>query len=549
MVTIKSVTSPLKGGVDYTIGKNTLLVGPNGSGKTSVLQALKLATLGSVDDQDGSDDVKQTAAIARLFPPGVDLSSVVVFSNGAKSCWSSVRKGGKKPSFTRPVMGTVEGPGGEAAPTVVFPFREYKGLLSSSAQAVRSWMEARVVGDWTHDMLLDLLPPNLHDQGRALLRYQEPSSPLALALHFKKLARSIRMGATKQEKVAAQLVEGAQLPMTARDVEEYQLAVSSLEAEITKHMQSGAIDPKTHEVLKSAAVRFEKEVKSQEEALQAMRDNAREVDPIAQAAPTMVRLIKEHTAVITHLGASPTEDCYLCLRSGGNINEAMKKWSSLAPKNGEPTAEQVKHAIIQLASTRERLQRTKIRASMPVVDLTAQREELRRLSELLGANAAVEKVWSNAEAVTRQVAFDRSHADEMAAVANVWEKQGNLLLLRSMGEYEAGVSAFLPEGESFKFDQTSGRFLLCGNGLERSSLSGAEMVRLLLALMAFERGSSGDSTLYVLDAEDRGWDPDTLSSVMKAIAPVPAQVILMSTVGPRPHRAVDKNWTIISTGG
>jgi energy-coupling factor transporter ATP-binding protein EcfA2 len=543
---IKSVTSPLKGGVDYNIGEKTLLVGPNGSGKTSVLQAIKLATQGFVDDQDGSDDVKQTAAIARLFPPGVDLSSVVVFSNGAKSCWSSVRKGGKKPSFTRPVMGTVEGPGGEAAPAVVFPFQEFKGLLSSSAQAVRSWMEARVVGKWTHDMLIDLLPPNLHDRGRALLRYQEPSSPLALALHFKRMARSTRMGATKREKVAAQLVEGAQLPLTARDVEEYQLAVSSLEAEITKHMQSGAVDPKTHEVLKLAGAKLEKEVEKQREALQVMKSNASEADPIAQAAPTLVRLIKEHTAVITYLGASPMEDCYLCLRSGGNIMRAMEKWSALVPKGDEPTAEQVKHAVAKLATTLEQLQRAKVRASMPVVDLTSQRDELRRLSELLGANKAVEQVWSNAEAVTRQVAFDRSHADEMTSVADVWEKQGNLLLLRSMVEYEAGVSAFLPEGESFKFDQTSGRFLLCGDGLERSSLSGAEMVRLLLALMAFEHGSSGDSTLYVLDAEDRGWDPDTLSSVMKAIAPVPAQVILMSTV--RPASIAPESWTIIPTG-
>ena len=82
--------------------------------------------------------------------------------------------------------------------------------------------------------------------------------------------------------------------------------------------------------------------------------------------------------------------------------------------------------------------------------------------------------------------------------------------------------------------------MLCGDVIH-TSLSGAEMARVLLAVLSAERDESS-STPSILEPDDRGWDPDTLASVMTALTDSPDQVILMSTVVPA---RTPEGWRII----
>jgi len=79
-------------------------------------------------------------------------------------------------------------------------------------------------------------------------------------------------------------------------------------------------------------------------------------------------------------------------------------------------------------------------------------------------------------------------------------------------------------------DLDAGRVGLKRGDVAHTSLSGAELSRVLLAVLSAEE--SEGSTPSILEPEDRGWDPDTLSDVMTALTDSPDQVILMSTVLP-----------------
>jgi len=71
-----------------------------------------------------------------------------------------------------------------------------------------------------------------------------------------------------------------------------------------------------------------------------------------------------------------------------------------------------------------------------------------------------------------------------------------------------------------------------------SALSGAEESRVLLALASAQEDGSKPC---VLIPKDRGWDAATLYRVMEALADSPVQVIIMSTVEPKPV----EGWTLV----
>ena len=147
----------------------------------------------------------------------------------------------------------------------------------------------------------------------------------------------------------------------------------------------------------------------------------------------------------------------------------------------------------------------------------------------------------------KEVASARAVADTCTALARTWAEGGEDLITRRKEEFERQVSLWLPEGELFSVDLKAARVGIaqaCTPDEVRTALSGAEMVRILLAVLSSE-GPEEDSTPFILIPEDRGWDPDTLSRVMESLADAPHQVILMSTVSPT-HTA--EGWTVVPVG-
>ena len=525
---IEKVTSPLKEGVSAQFGQKSLLLGPNGSGKTAVLQAVKLAARGYVDDQEGSDGVTRTAVIARLFHENVDPCATVVFSDGSRLSWEAKRK--STGGFTRPATTPTGSP-----PRVVFPFADTKKLFSGDAKAVKVWVESKVMGDWSSSDLLDLLPPNLHEDARKLMSRFGVDAPITLAATLKSQARNMRAAATKEEKTAARMTEGTPLPLSQADREEQEDLLAVLRATLRdiKNPLSSDEYARLQEEHEQAAAHAVHSKQRYDDLMAAWSA----VDEVATTASAVLELLDRHAALFGDVG------CYLCLRKGGDMGSARAVWQQKAP-DGEVSEAAVlaaRHehhqAVRQQADLSARIQ------SATVVDVGPAREKVSELERALAADDAVKRIWLNADALQQKVNFNRVLADSMTSVAKIWQQSGERILRSGMEALESSVSQYLPEGESFSIDLDSGRALLIKDGLARTSLSGAEMLRVMLAVMASERdGTEDDSTLFLLDTEDRGWDPDTLSSVMSALAHVPAQVILMSTVRPT---SVPPEWTVI----
>jgi AAA15 family ATPase/GTPase len=133
---LMTVTSNIKKGVDCRLGQKTLLVGENGAGKSSVVQAIQLAAAEFVGDGEGRDVIKTYAAISRFFPSRAKkLTSSVVLSNEEQELYWELKRSGQ--SFSK---------GERKEPIkVVFPFSEIETALTGNADAVRAWLSKNVI--------------------------------------------------------------------------------------------------------------------------------------------------------------------------------------------------------------------------------------------------------------------------------------------------------------------------------------------------------------------------------------------------------------------
>lgn len=523
----KRVRSPLKGGVDVELAEKTLLWGRNGGGKTAVLQALKLGTRGYVDDQEGKDGVSGTAAIARLFPNGGDLSAEVEMSDGTTFSWKSERK--KRGGFTKPKPEPKNKPY-----EVHFPFQAVKALLSGDDKKIRAWLEQKVGCNLSEEDLLALLPPAQQDEARKALSIFPERAPTDLAGRLKNEARTLRAASTRKEKTIDALVEGIPLPLSKQEREELATEKERLWGEASK---PGIMSPQDHGALRATIEELAEALEAvqlQIDALPESQEGEEETLLTAQASKALIS---------AHLEKLGDEVCYVCLRKDADIKGAYDRWDSVLAGLGE-------------AGSRRRLQAQYDRGlgeaktlaarynDAEVADVSDLMQGHSTLASTLAADGANRKVWRQADALKQEVAGSRASADIFSSLAKTWGKSGKDLLERRKKDFEDLVTCWLPEGEVFSVDLTAGRVGLLVDGVVRTSLSGAEMSRVLLAVLSAEQEDEG-STPSILEPEDRGWDPDTLADVMAALTAAPDQVILMSTV--LPSRNVE-GWRVIEVG-
>ena len=125
MRTIKQVTSNIKSdGTEWShdLSKNNLLIGPNESGKSSIVEAIQLALEGSVTNLLLRDLVKKDDDLNALIPIGSDTAfAQVEFSDGSTAEWKGER--GKRSTRQAARRGAV-----------AFPLSEIKKVLQGSEE-------------------------------------------------------------------------------------------------------------------------------------------------------------------------------------------------------------------------------------------------------------------------------------------------------------------------------------------------------------------------------------------------------------------------------
>lgn len=519
---VEVVEGTLKGGVSVRLGEKTVLVGRNGAGKSAIVQTIELATKGSVSDMEGRGEVKVQAALARLFPPGIEKRAHIVMSDGAECSWEmhETRDGGLKKPIT------------DVNVKLRWLIPELTATLGSEQNTVSSWLEGQVIGKLKESDILSAMPPAVRDMVKELVKATKLTDFIALAKAARDQARSMRTDATKRETSVETLLVGVEPPL-----EDYEITALETEYNVRRERVRGVSSSEMSRMREAAGALagLVADLDAQEAALPVADDRtARAFKLLSSARDIGKRHEKE-------LGL---DSCWVC---GNDTKDAVARHQKELAQAHEGMGPTVKVLTQRQEIQQERAKRmaelqtlaTKIKDSGGTSD--DEWEELDALRARILSAAHNQKIWRNASAEQSICAQFRAKADLLTLSAKNLEDAGERLLKRKKKEFEDSITKFLPEGDEAGVDIDTARIGLIRNGQLHTALSGAEWSRILLAILAAQ-GARSTPTIAV--PADRAWDRDTLTSVMKSLSSSPGQVIIMSTVAPEDV----EGWTIVRVG-
>ena len=130
---IDKVVSNVKKGTNINLSPRTLIVGKNGSGKSTITQSIELAMGGFVTDLVGRDMVKRSSDLMVLSNDGKTLESTAHHSEGGKSTYHATtdESGGVKRGVRKGLKAR-------------FVFQEVENHLTGSAAKAQSWLLTQV---------------------------------------------------------------------------------------------------------------------------------------------------------------------------------------------------------------------------------------------------------------------------------------------------------------------------------------------------------------------------------------------------------------------
>lgn len=524
---IRRVKSNIKGGVDVELGPRTVLVGPNGSGKSSIVQAIQVAADGAVRDGEGRDRVKEYGALARFFPAQTKtLFSTLTLSDDTGRHWE-IKKSGK----------TWKQGKGSADFDVYFPFEEVKAVLSQGDKEVRAWLSDQILGRIEIETLEAILPEDQFALVTRLVREQGCELDFnVIAAAAKKKATSIRRMATVKEKTVDQLTEGVRTPLTPSQ----KAALDTRAAELNTVLSS------THEKTLAGKEALLSRIDQKKVSLLNVMGNLRGLASSGDGGLSAeeLMLVKQlQQLLLLHVKHFGAENCMVCRSKG--IEEALSEQVQIveAGLRAGSTAQKK----MNLEAARDSLS-TDIDAlqaeydSYVVKDLAPLRTELSEIRDVMAGDIAARRAWDNVKAVNAEVSGLRGDADALVAAADTLQKVGMRRLKEGLTQFTEAVGDFCPDGVEVGVDLAAGRVGFVRDGQLHTALSGGEWSALVMALGCYLTRAAPSEAISVLTPDDRGWDPITLSRVMRAVQDYPGQVLIMSTVAPEEW---EDGWRVI----
>jgi len=554
---ITHVSSNIKQGVNADLSRLTLIVGPNGSGKTSIVNSIELALTGSVTDMEGRERVKAASSLARLGN-GVGVTAKAVLSNGEEASWELTPK--KRGGYFEPKHSplTVD---------VQFPVDEVREILSGSADTIRNWLMGRISGEIGVRDIESRLPsedvPEFWKVAKFLKGRDEDDSGVDLLLEVltaaKKQARSLKSGAKTAQATIDSLSREMPPEPTADDLANAGAVVEQARQAIYK-VSSAPHAPdllRLREEAKSKVAAFEEASKKSQAARNwtDMTDFKGEGEEIIAFRDSLIAVVEVNSRL-------PENRCLVCENGIGmdlvdkaerlKEENAEGKEALLRARNLEAALQDEASARLDAEQAIGRLQRAegdamKMAGQPDVAALSAAAEEARGALERL---KAAQRQWASLRAARDEARASKTHASKLEALAESCQDVLKELLAQAVGRFEMTVQAYLPEDDRFALVLEEGGKSVCRFGFIRdghlhTALSGAEWARLTLAL-GCACSTADSSSLSIFKPEERAFDADTLSQVMKALGDAPGQVLLTSPVKPRGR--APKGWSVIDIG-
>jgi hypothetical protein len=562
-IIVERVRSNVKKSVDVTLSRLTLLVGPNGSGKTSVQNAVELATSAFASDVEGRVKVRMNHALGRLGPGDSTLWSEVEFSDGSKASWKL--KPNKKGGFHDPEHDVPQNI------KVIFPVADVREVLGGSPESIRTWLMSRVASDIREADILDRLPEDLHDAYRELAakmrlpEWSEIDVLLAVSEAGKKEIRSNEAEAKKARQVIDTMTDGMGMEPTSSEIERAEAEVIRTEEAYSEGCNRPVSYPPNLDAIRSEALIAVGAFQRAAETAQLAKAAIPPMHPSEEALIEFRGKVADIAEVTANLN-SPT--CLTCdgplgitdMRLKGqllrqqNATGAAAVHASRIHREKEAEADRLRAAALRLA---EALQNAERQASEykyePQVDLRALGDAVVRARSSMNELKLQKRTWNNMRSAKDDVRRLSERSKKYESLVEAASDVVDELLKISHKKFEAVVQAYLPSTDKFALVLVENKKPVCRMGFRRdeqlhTALSGAEWARLTLALGCATYKPTPE-TLPIFTPEERAFDPVTLREVMVALAQAPGQVLLQSPA--KPAGRTPKDWRVIemtSTG-
>jgi energy-coupling factor transporter ATP-binding protein EcfA2 len=545
---IKKVRSNVKKGCDVELGPKTLVVGKNGSGKSTIVNSVELALTARVGDVAGRVDVAREVDVMSLAKDGAhDLESLAEFDDGVVAAYrtSGSTAKAKKASGDKPA---------DRCHDDVLPIRTLREALLGSPATARKFLMGKIATT-TYADVEALIPAALWDRFHQCMPANgSVADGLVAAIEYAAKASRDATSEAKTQREAAKLVSGGRgAPPTEAEVKNAAQSLKDARAKLAaiEKAVDGAVDLEDAEAEYQLAENTANEVAIK-------LTNARTALNAAKK-PKALNPLLSHVCMVMDESVLAGE----CLACGGT-----------APSKA--AANEISAAIADAVKANKvydnlALDVTVLEARAEVTLEILDRAE-KHLESLKGAgplptdadHAAAEKAVTSAESLlldlrasrdswlkvqqaeSSALEADRS-AVEWKALKEALENAMALTLEQSLAAFVAKVQQNLPGTDQFDLKLRDGdrevvSFGLVRGGFLHTALSGAEWARVMAAMSAACVASGRYACLI---PEERAFDPDTLKSVMEALSGSTHQVILTSPVKPK---KVPAGWTVIERG-
>lgn len=536
---VASVEGQVKGKVKTELGPRTLIVGPNWSHKSAIVNAVELALTGAASDVMGRAVVRDPATLESLGDERA-VSASVLLSDGVKVSWS--KEPGKR----------AVGPAPQVA--VSFPLREVREALAGNANTVRQFFLRLAADKVTWQDVLARVPAALHGRVDAVAPASGavPERLLAALDLSSTRLREARATAKAQAAFAAGVGSGLGPPPSEAELTAARATLDSRRAAIERMERACEI---------AALV-------EQGTALRRELSGLSGPTPADEHRPAQMKLVKfaaDHNLA----------ECPVCGKAAAPAGAAPDWAARLAKVNEKIVArervlEGYRAVQAKLEDVRMQLRRHNYDAEGPldhpdtaIVEalIAGQTDPTAELEELHGDQAAAQQIYDEMQrtwGAWDQIRRTRDLALEAEEDARAWDLLATVLrravaelLDASVDAFRARVQAHLPESWKFELQLRDGEKEVCRYGLVQggrlcTALSGGQWaaVTVALACVVLERSSIGEAGLAIVVPEDRAWDPGALSEVLTALARAPCQVIVATTTAPEP---APPGWLILQT--
>jgi len=550
---IKHVESNLKGGVDADLGEKTLIVAPNGSGKSAVVNAIELALGGSASDIVGRAEVKRESDLLALVD-GDSLYAEATLHDGDVAKWETKRtkKGVKKATHNCPVVAS-------------FPVREVRSALGGSAETARKWLLSRVADEVGRDDVTAWFTPEVTEMYGWIARGVGGDSEIDVLLGV--LTKAARRAREKKKEVTTirgvldRMAGTLEPEPTAVQLEERRKIQDNLLSDYEAAMRSNAKAECEQEVatLHGKAVQLIEIFSAKQTEWEAMQ---RMAPPGARPEPGEARLMALRNQLSDlhsqhlELGVS---GCLLCDRDGmvdhhglradriqsnHEVSERQKWWTEYHQK--EHAFNLLQDQIQAVTESYRSARALTDDMEDPEQDADTLKEEWTKAQMVYTAMSQTAEQWRTLRSQREGLRTLKLDISNLEDLLHNGQQAVNRLLKTAVDRFSKTVQSYLPATDSFQLALEEDGKEVCRFGFDRdgslhTALSGAEWARLTLAMACAV--SENVEGLKVFTPEERAFDPSTLREVMAALSSAPGQVIITSPI--KQKGRLPKGWTIL----